>query len=234
MIDSTGPDTPSNPAAMGKNLHDHVIASLRAMVMNGELADGVRVPEAMLCERLGVSRTPLREALKVLAAEGFVALRPNRGAVVVPIDPRAVADLFELKNALERLIGLSLPGRISDEERVAVDVLHRALATAMAENDIDAYTRLNHDFHAALVAGVHNAALSHTYSGLQQKILRARYAVNGQPTQIRRSMQEHNEIMDMLRAGAALDLAHRLEEHNRRTGDAIINALASRKDPSVW
>lgn len=228
MPDADLLDVPASDPVPTQNLHDHVISSLRSMVMHGELVEGRRVPEAWLCERLGISRTPLREALKVLAAEGFVALRPNRGAVVVPIDPRAVAELFELKSALERLIGLNLPDRIRDSERLIVEDIHRALGAAMLAGDIVAYTRLNHEFHGALAAAVHNDALTHTYGGLQQKILRARYAVNSDPGQLRRSMREHNEIVAMLRAGAALDLAQRLEEHNRRTGEAIIRDLTTR------
>lgn len=212
------------------DLHSHVITSLRTMVMRGELPEGCRVPEAMLCARLSISRTPLREALKVLASEGFVALRPNRGAVVVPIDRHAVSELFELKGALEHWIGLSIPGRISKSERQRVEATHHELAEAMETDDNERYTQLNHDFHAALAAATHNAALVQTYTGLQQKILRARYAINEEPAQLRRSMADHDDIMAMLRAGAARDLAHRLEEHNRRTGEAVIRQLHLREE----
>jgi len=207
------------------HLHDQVIADLRDMVMRGELAEGKRVPEALLCARLGISRTPLREALKVLAAEGFIALRPNRGAVVVPLDGAAVASLFELKGSIERLIGLVLPERITPAESEQIDQIHRQLREFFDRGDVAGYTRINHDFHAALASATHNDALIQVYSGLQQKILRARFAINEQPTRIGRSMEEHEGIIAMLRAGAARDLANRLEEHNRRTGDAILEQL---------
>lgn len=215
----------ASPRQDRTNLHDHVIAQLRDLVTRGELAEGKRVPEAALCQRLGISRTPLREALKVLAAEGFIALRPNRGAVVVPIDRAAVAAVFEVKGGLERLIGLLLPERIERPQMVHLEQLHEQLCAHYREGGVAAYTRLNHEFHAALAAATRNDALVQIYSGLQQKILRARFAINEQPARIGQSMAEHEGIMVMLRAGAAHDLAHRLEEHNRLTGDAILRQL---------
>ena len=206
-------------------LHTQVIDELRGIITRGELAEGKRVPEAALCERLGVSRTPLREALKVLAAEGFVELRPNRGAVVVPIDGDAVAALFELKGAIEHMIGLKLPERITPAELAHIEAIHQRLKACQQRLDAPAYTLGNHDFHAALAAAIHNDAVVQTYSTLQQKILRARLAINEDPSQLTRSVEEHEGIMAMLRAGAARDLAFQLEEHNRRTGEAILAQL---------
>ncbi len=224
MGDPTLSPSSTPPAAPG-HLHEHVITSLRDMVLRGELVAGRKVPEAMLCARLGISRTPLREALKVLAAEGFVALRPNRGTVVVPIDPEGLAQLFEVKGALERLIGLCLPDRIDVDALARIEALHGEARAAMEAGDMHSYTRGNHAFHEALAAGTRNDALMQTYSGLQQKILRARYAVNAQPERLRRSMADHERIMAMLRAGAALDLARCLEEHSRHTGQAMLRQL---------
>lgn len=220
------PAPDNRPEASARtNLHDQVIGDLRSMIMRGELAEGRRVPEAMLCERLGISRTPLREALKVLAAEGFIELRPNRGAVVVAVDGAAVAGLFEVKGALERLIGLVLPERITPGEMAALEAMLQTMRDLVRDNDRSGYTVANQAFHAALAAATKNEALIQAYAGLQQKILRARFAINERPAQIGRSMQDHEAIMAMLRAGAALDLAFRLEEHNRRTGAAIIAQL---------
>ncbi|MCQ0988759.1 GntR family transcriptional regulator [Jiella marina] len=210
-------------------LHIQVIDDLRGIITRGELAEGKRVPEAALCERLGVSRTPLREALKVLAAEGFVELRPNRGAVVVPIDSDAVAALFELKGAIEYMIGLKLPERITPAERAHIEAIQRRLVECQKRADASGYTLENHNFHAALAAGIRNDAVVQTYSTLQRKILRARLAINEDPSQLARSVDEHEGILTMLRAGAARDLAFRLEKHNRRTGEAILAQLRAKR-----
>nr|WP_272213305.1 GntR family transcriptional regulator [Marinicella sp. W31]MDC2879252.1 GntR family transcriptional regulator [Marinicella sp. W31] len=115
------------------SLHGNLVARIRTILVDGELADGTRIPEADLCARFNVSRTPLREALKVLAAEGFVVLRPNRGAIVAPLDPAEITPLFEFKGALERLIGLTAADRATDEEIAALEEIHLALDTAARE-----------------------------------------------------------------------------------------------------
>lgn len=195
------------------------------MVLHGELMAGRRVPEAILCARLGISRTPLREALKVLAAEGFVELRPNRGAVVAPIDPSEIADLFEVKGALERAIGLCLPSRITPAQMDHIVELQASMARAVRGHDAGSYTRLNDRFHETLAAGTRNKALETVYAQIQRKILRARFAVNAQPERLQRSLAEHDQIVAMLAAGAALDLAQCLEDHNRHTAQAILIKL---------
>jgi DNA-binding GntR family transcriptional regulator len=212
---------------MPATLHDRLIVQLRAIFLNGELPDGSRIPEAALCERFGVSRTPLREALKVMAAEGFVTLRPNRGAVVAPVDPTEVAPLVEFKGALERLIGLLVPLRASEADIVALERLHRELGEALAWQDHAAYTRLNYAFHQYLAQTTQNPVLAQSYEAVQQKIWRYRFTINELSDRLAESYAEHESIMIALRARTRLDLAERLEEHNRLTGEAMARALAT-------
>src|SRR5689334_15276811 len=87
------------------SLHERVIAGLRDMIVEGELAAGARIPERVLCERFAVSRTPLREALKALASEGLVELLPNRGARVTRLTEQDVEDMFQVMASLEALSG---------------------------------------------------------------------------------------------------------------------------------
>ena len=88
-----------------QSLHDETLTRLRDHIVEGKLPDGGRIPERQLCEMLGISRTPLREALKVLAAEGLVELLPNRGARVRPLSERDLAELFDVMGGLEGLAG---------------------------------------------------------------------------------------------------------------------------------
>jgi len=220
------PNSESAQTAVSTTLHDLLVGQLRAILLNGELPDGSRIPEAELCRRFGVSRTPLREALKIMAAEGLVTLRPNRGAVVAPVDPSAIGPIFELKGALERLIGLLAPERANAEDLADVETLHAALKDAQALQDKRAYTRLNFAFHQRLAQATKNPLLAQHYEALQQKIWRYRFAVNEFAERIDESYREHERIMIALRAGARLDLAERLEEHNRLTGEAMSRTLA--------
>ena len=221
------PASGSAQDALSTPLHDLLVGKLRTLLLNGELPDGSRIPEAELCQRFGVSRTPLREALKVMAAEGLVTLRPNRGAMVAPISLDAIGPIFELKGALERLIGLLIPERANAEDIAALETLHAALKDALARHDRTAYTRINFAFHQRLAHSTRNPLLAQNYEALQQKIWRYRFAVNEFSERLSESYQEHERIMVALRAGTRLDLAERLEEHNRLTGEAMSRALAN-------
>lgn len=206
-------------------LHGNLVAQLRAILMEGELPAGVRIPEAQLCRRFSVSRTPLREALKVMAAEGFVILRPNRGAIVAPVDPDEIVPLFEFKGALERLIGLTAAERASPEDIAALDAIHVELKDALAQGEHDDYTRLNYAFHRGLAHATRNPVLIQAYETLQQKIWRYRFIVNEHEERLQESFAEHERIVIALRARTPLDLAERLETHNRLTGDAMAGMI---------
>lgn len=221
------PDGEAPQVEVPPTLHELLIVQLRTLLLNGELPEGSRIPEAKLCERFGVSRTPLREALKVMAAEGFVTLRPNRGAMVATIDPGEIGPLIEFKGALERLIGLLVPERASDADIEELERLHLALKDALTRHEHAAYTHLNFAFHQKLAQTTQNPVLVQSYEALQQKIWRYRFTINELSERLAESYLEHERIMVALRARTRLDLAERLEDHNRLTGEAITRALAA-------
>ncbi len=225
LDDATDPPAPTAGDSEPPTLHEAVVVQLRTILLDGELPSGSRIPEAELCRRLGVSRTPLREALKVLAAEGFVTLRPNRGAIVAPVNPGLVGPLFEVKGALERLIGLCVAERATDADISELESLHEALRTALSQDERADYTRLNYAFHQRLAQATRNPVLIQSYEALQQQIWRYRFAVNELPERLEGSFQEHERIIVALRVRARLDLAERLEEHNKLTGEAMARAL---------
>ncbi|OSP53777.1 transcriptional regulator [Pseudoruegeria sp. SK021] len=213
-------------------LHENLVAGLRQLVIDGVLASGQRIPEAELCQRFGVSRTPLREALKVLGAQGLMQLRPNRGAIVTPLDPGDILPIFEVKGALERLIGLSAAERANDMDIDAMSALHLELGAALQKGDIRQYTELNYAFHKRLSQIPRNAHLRQSYDDLQQRIWRYRFLVNESFSRVADSFAEHEQIMIALRARTPLDLAARLESHNARTCEAMTDAArGAAQDP---
>lgn len=214
------------PGPVQPSLHETLVADLRQLVIEGSLASGQRVGEAKLCAQFGVSRTPLREALKVLAAEGFVQLRPNRGAVVTPVDTKQIAPIFEVKGALERLIGFKAAQNVTDEDIAAIDALHDDLGQALQRAELNTYTNINYRFHQALVQISRNPVLIESYDALQQKIWRYRFLVNEGISRLHGSFIEHEQIMIALRARTPRDLAARLEAHNAQTRDAILEAAS--------
>src|SRR5689334_25334421 len=104
-------------------LHEEVVARVRTMLLEGEITPGARIPERELCEQLKISRTPLREALKVLAAEGLVLLLPNRGSRAAKLTQKDVSELFEVCEALEAAAGELACPRITDQQIAEIAAL---------------------------------------------------------------------------------------------------------------
>ncbi|NBC89139.1 MAG: FCD domain-containing protein [Alphaproteobacteria bacterium] len=221
-----GPPAP-RPERSG-DLHDRLIAHLRDMIVRGALAGGARIPEAQLCARFEVSRTPLREALKALSVEGLVILQPNRGATVTPLEPDNLSDVFEAKGAIEHFIGVNAAVRASDADIGGLQRLHERLVAAEAASDPESYTQLNEQFHHELARLAGNAEVLRIYERLQARILRARHRINDDPERVRASLAEHEGIMTAMSVRARLDLAERLVAHNAATSDAIVSQLMER------
>src|SRR6188472_3504504 len=133
-----------------RTLHEEVAEKLRRMLTEGRLAPGSRLNERILCERLRVSRTPLREAFKVLAAERLIELTPNRGARVVALDRADVEELFELMGALEGLGGQLAAERRTPAELAEIRALHFEMLAAHARRDLPGYYALNRRIHQAI------------------------------------------------------------------------------------
>ncbi len=211
-------------------LHDEVVSRLRSMVLEGELPPGAKIPEQQICALFGISRTPLREALKVLASEGLIELRPNRGSAVAMVDPAETAALFEVKGALEELAGRLVCARISDEEIAELEALHARMVEQHRAENRAAYFESNQLFHRRLVELSRNPVLSATYDGFSTRILRVRYAANYNHDRWDESVAEHEEILAALRRRDGEDLARKLAEHNRLTGEAIMGHVGGGSD----
>ncbi|WP_245888186.1 GntR family transcriptional regulator [Geodermatophilus tzadiensis] len=183
---------------------ERALTALRELIMGGELAAGARLGEVELADRLGVSRTPVREALSRLAAEGLVQVVPNRGARVATWTVAELEGVFDLRAVLEpRLTALAVPNaRPAD-----VDELD-ALARRMCEvgspgpgQDLDALVPLNRAFHDRLVAlAGHPALAAALAAAIHPPIVRRNFLTYDEES-LRRSLAHHGEIVAALRAG---------------------------------
>jgi DNA-binding GntR family transcriptional regulator len=196
-------------------LHDEVVARLRDMLVEGTIAPGARIPERELCAAFGISRTPLREALKVLASEGHVTLLPNRGSRAAKLTLKDVHDLFELCAGLEALAGELACERIGPAALEAILALHGEMAEHYRRHALQDYFRCNRAIHEAIVEAAGNAALSGVYELVTARIRRARYNAPMPPPNWELAIREHEAIANALvrRDGAAL--AHLLRRHLR-------------------
>src|SRR5260370_34947511 len=138
------------PVLQRHSLHDQLVAKLREMILNNELRAGSALPEKMLCESVGVSRTPLREAFKVLASEGLIELRPHRTPRITLIDPDEITAVFADMDALERLVGLRAASLATPKEIAAIEVMHAQLVALHRDGSRAGYFSMNQQIHAEI------------------------------------------------------------------------------------
>jgi DNA-binding GntR family transcriptional regulator len=207
------------------SLYGEVVTRLRDMIVHGEMPPGERIPERVLCERFGISRTPLRESLKVLAAEGLVELLPHRGARVAEFRSEDVVHLFEMMGALEALSGELAAQRMTQAELEALRAVHARMADAYARRDLRTYFDCNQEIHERIVAAARNPVLRDSYNALSGRIRRARYAANMSDERWAAAMAEHETMLAALGAHDSVAMADILRRHLRNKCEAVVNAF---------
>ena len=225
--DGTASSRTSGGGRGGPSLHGDVLARLRDHIVEGHLADGARIPERQLCELFGVSRTPLREALKVLAAEGLVDLLPNRGARVRQFAARELRELFDVMGGLEALAGRLACELVTEAEVQAIEDLHHAMYGHYLRRDMQAYFRCNQRIHESIVEAAGNTALTQAYKSYADRIRRVRYTANFATRRDRwaEAMREHEAMLDALRRRAGSELSDVLFKHLRNKAEASLEHL---------
>ena len=212
-------------------LHEEVVGQVRAMLLDGEIPPGARIPERHLCEKLQISRTPLREALKVLAAEGLVQLLPNRGSRAAKLTDKDMRDLFEVCQGLEALAGELACERITDAEIADVAAAHAAMERHYRDGDLLQYYRCNRYIHEAIIAAAGNPVLSNLYDSVTARIRRARYVTPMTTPRWALAVQEHAAILNTLQRRDGIGLAHILHAHLRHKRDEVLQAGFTETEP---
>jgi DNA-binding GntR family transcriptional regulator len=205
-------------------LHEEVVNGLRELLLEGRIPPGARIPERDLCAKFQVSRTPLREALKVLAAEGLVVLLPNRGSRAAKLTAQDMQDLFEVCQGLEALAGELACERISDEQVGEIGRVHAEMAQHYRDGDLTQYYCCNRQIHEAIVDAARNPVLSALYESVTARIRRARYVTPMTPQRWAVAVQEHEAILNALLRRDGFGLAHILRTHLRHKREEVIRA----------
>lgn len=206
-------------------LHDQVAARLRTMLIEGQIPPDAKLNERELCERLHVSRTPLREAIKLLAAEGLVDLLPNRGAVAVKLSEADVVHTFELLATLEGMSGELAAERIDDAERAEIRALHYEMLACHARRDLSGYYRINADIHRAINEAAKNPVLASTYRSVNARVQSLRFRTNQDENKWKRAVAEHGAMIEALDARDAAGLRTVLVEHLHHKRDSVLGLL---------
>ncbi|WP_372611470.1 GntR family transcriptional regulator, partial [Halomonas sp.] len=196
-----------------RNLYREVADRVRKLIEHGELAPGERISEKQLCEQFGVSRTPLREALKVLASEGLVLLLPNRGARVVQLTLKTVKDTYDLMGALEGLSGELACQHISDDEIEAIVALHERMLGHYRNRELAEYFEVNRKIHESLLAASRNEVLQEMYNNLSQRVKRVRYSKKMTDSFWRQAVNDHENMISALKKRDGKQLGQILRNH---------------------
>jgi len=206
-------------------VHNELLAHLREVFIQGEFAADSKVPEALLCERFRVSRTPLREALKVLAAEGHVELLPNRGARVRTTSVDEVRGLFAVAGALEALAGEEAALRVTQDQLMRINVLHEQMRDAYTQCNMAEYYQLNRGIHETIVQATQNSVLEEQYALINARIRRIRFTSPMTPEIWARAMAEHEGMLNALARRDAASLSGILKTHLKHKCEAILEAM---------
>jgi DNA-binding GntR family transcriptional regulator len=205
-------------------LHEQVAARLRTWLVEGRIPPGAKLHERTLCEQLRVSRTPLREAIKLLASEGLVDLVPHRGAVAVRLNEADVLQTFEVLAGLEGMSGELAAQRIGEQELAEVRALHFEMLACHARQDLSGY-RLNALIHSAINRAAANPVLAETYGRINARVQSLRFRTNQDAAKWKRAVREHELMLEALQARDAAALRQVLVAHLDHKRDTVIALL---------
>ena len=182
-------------------LRDVVFEQLRTKIMQGELAPGTRLMEIGLSEQLGVSRTPVREAIRMLEKEGLAVILPRRGAHVAAVSPRHLEDMLEVRRTLETFSVNAAGSRISTEQIDELKKRNEKYKKAIASGDPVAIARVDHEFHSYITKIAGNEKIVSILSGLKEQLFRYTYLYAKYCDDIEQSSQEHEMICEAFSDG---------------------------------
>ena len=208
-----------------QGLHQTVVVRLRQRIVEGHMAPGAKLNERELSESLQVSRTPLREAIKMLAAEGLVELLPNRGAVVAQLSAQDVADTFEVIAGLEGQSGELAAQRIDAAQLAELRALHYEMLAAYTRRDLSAYYRLNAQIHERINAAARNPVLAQTYRNVNARLQALRFRSNFNERKWQHAVEEHEEMLRLLALRDAPGLRALMVQHLEHKRDAVLEQM---------
>lgn len=208
-----------------KPLRELVLEAIREAIINGTLKPRERLMEIQLAEELGVSRTPVREALRKLELEGFIVMVPRKGAYVADLSFKDIADVFEIRAALEALAAGLAAERITDEELEEMERLLVEKAEAIAANDMEKLIEVDTKFHDAIYRASRNERLYAIINNLREQIQRFRTTSLAYPGRMKQSLDEHRGIVEALQA-RDIQLARNLaQEHIENAENSMLEAI---------
>lgn len=204
-----------------KTLHEEIANNLRELIMSGALQEGDKIKEDALCNSMGISKTPLREALRVLSVEGLIKLVPNRGSFVSTPTFEEIREMFDVMSVLEGICARAAAEKMSAKDLTTLEKLHNKLEKNFKRKAQREYIRINNQYHAFVQELAGNRTLNQIVNGLRQKILLYRYQSLNLPERFEQSIQEHRELIEAFRKKDSKKAETLMRRHLKTQCDAL-------------
>jgi len=212
-------------------LSERIRIALADEITAGTLVAGQPLDEQQIGDRFGASRTPVREALRQLAAASLVEIRPRRGAIVAGFTAERIVEMFEMTAEIEAMCVRLAAWRMTPIERSRLARLHEESEAMVLDNDIDAYDRLNWEFHRAIYEGTHNSFLAEQAIALRDRMAafrRTQLRESGRPV---RSRGEHEKVLEAIMRGDGEEAARCMRAH-MFNASAALDRFTAKREPT--
>lgn len=204
-----------------KTLHEEIANNLREMIMSGELKEGDKIKEDEFCKSMDISKTPLREALRVLSAEGLIRLIPNRGSYVTTPTFKEIKEMFDVMSVLEGVCARTAAEKMSNTDYEKLKKIHLQLEENFRLKDQKHYIRYNNKYHSFVQELAGNKTLNQIVNGLRQKILLYRYKSLNLSGRFEQSIQEHRDLLEAFRKRDAEKAESLMKSHMKKQSKAL-------------
>jgi DNA-binding GntR family transcriptional regulator len=204
-----------------KTLHEEIANNLRELIMAGELQKGDKIKEDELCSSMGISKTPLREALRVLSVEGLIRLVPNRGSFVSTPTFEEIREMFGVMSLLEGVCAREAAEKMGEKDLAILEKLHKKLEENYRRKAQREYIRINNQFHSFVQELAGNRTLNQIVNGLRKKILLYRYQSLNLPERFAQSIQEHRDLLEAFRKKDPKKAETLMRRHLKKQCDAL-------------
>jgi DNA-binding GntR family transcriptional regulator len=214
-------------ASPGMTLAESLRLKLEGAIAAGHLEPGSRLDEQEIAQRFGVSRTPVREAFRLMAANNLVELRGRQGATVRSIKAQALIEMFQVMAELEGLCARLAARRVSQAWGIEIGEIHQRLVAAGQTGDIDVFYDVNQEFHEAIYEASRNAFLADQTRKLRNQVAAYRRRVTRMPNRIADTIREHEAIMQAILAHDPERAHSAMRDHVNLLGDNLLDFLAA-------
>lgn len=212
-----------------KPLRELVFESIREAIISGQLRPGERLMEIQLADEMGVSRTPVREAIRKLELEGLVVMIPRKGAYVSGISMKDISEVFEIRGALEGLAAELAAERITDEELESLERHLVRIAESIENNDLTTVVEIDTDFHSMLYTASRNQRLTQIINNLREQIQRFRQTSLAFPGRMKAALEEHRQIVEAISTRDP-EMARKVaQEHIENAENSMMSAIHAQK-----